>query len=255
MRRVRIRGGAWEFESLRDYAIGDDIRTIDWKATARHSRLIVRNHQAERNQTLIILMDSGRLMNAEVEGVGKIESAMTAALILAKVALHRGDRVGLCTFSNRVHNWVAPRARMGQFQLIADSLFDLQADYTESDHGRALRLVAKNHRKRSLLVVLTDFVDAVTAAEMTAHLGLASAGISSCSSRLETPFSPIPPQVGRERSGRDSGKPARSSYCTTAARFSRPSAVTAPMIIDAPPAKITPELINEYVDIVLKGLL
>lgn len=254
-RRVRLKGGAWEFESLRDYALGDDIRAIDWKATARHSKLIVKNHQPERNQTLIILLDFGRLMNAEVKGDAKIESAMTAALILTKVALSRGDRVGLCTFSNRVRDWVVPRARMGQYPLIADTLFDLQADYNESDHGRALRLIAKNHRKRSLIVVLTDFVDAATAAEMTAHLALASRRHLVLFVAFGDPFL---------RSA------ARGEAHTLFEGFRKASAIellhdrfevletlrrSGALVIDAEPDQVTPELINRYVEIVLGGLI
>src|SRR5262249_28666717 len=104
VRRVRLRGGAWEFESLRDYVSGDDIRLLDWKATARRRKLIVRNQEAERNQTVLVLLDCGRLMNAEVNGGTKLDYAVNTALILAQVALTRGDRVGLCAFSHRVHS-------------------------------------------------------------------------------------------------------------------------------------------------------
>src|SRR5207249_254991 len=94
VRKVRLRGGNWEFESLRDYAFGDDTRLIDWKATARRRKVIVRNQEAERNQTVLLLVDSGRLMNAEVDGVSKLDHAVNTALILGHVALARGDRVG-----------------------------------------------------------------------------------------------------------------------------------------------------------------
>src|SRR4029079_11463926 len=100
IRPVRMRGSS-EFESLRDYAMGDDIRLLDWKATARRGKLIVRNQQVERNQTIIILVDSGRLMNAEENGVSKLDYAINAALLLSHVGLSRGDRVGVCTFSAR----------------------------------------------------------------------------------------------------------------------------------------------------------
>src|SRR5262249_19307274 len=101
IRKVRLRGGAWEFESLRDYVHGDDVRLIDWKATARRRKPIIRNQEAERNQTVLLLVDCGRLMNAEVDGIAKLDHAINTALLLAHIALARGDRVGLCTFSNR----------------------------------------------------------------------------------------------------------------------------------------------------------
>ena len=113
IRRVRHRGGSTEFESLRDYVYGDDVRRLDWKATARRSRLIVRNQESERNQTVLLLIDSGRLMNATENGVAKLDHAVNAALLLAHVALARGDRVGLCTFSSKVHSWLVPRGNLG----------------------------------------------------------------------------------------------------------------------------------------------
>ena len=108
-----LRGGSTEFESLRDYASGDDVRQLDWKATARRARLIVRNQEAERNQTVLLLLDCGRLMNATEDGVAKLDHAVNTALLLAHVALARGDRVGLCTFSGKVHAWLAPRGQPG----------------------------------------------------------------------------------------------------------------------------------------------
>src|SRR5207253_10609897 len=80
IRRLRLRGGAWEFESLRDYVSGDDVRLLDWKASARRRKLIVRNQEAERNQTVLLLLDCGRLMNAEVNGGTKLDYAVNTAL-------------------------------------------------------------------------------------------------------------------------------------------------------------------------------
>src|SRR5262249_46723014 len=128
IRKVRLRGGAWEFESLRDYVHGDDVRLMDWKATARRRKPIIRNQEAERNQTVLLLVDCGRLMNAEVDGVAKLDHAIHAALLLAHIALGRGDRVGLCTFSNRVHAWVAPRAHLAQMRLLTETLYNLRGD-------------------------------------------------------------------------------------------------------------------------------
>src|SRR5262249_26469609 len=131
IRKVRQRGGAWEFESLRDYAPGDDVRKIDWKATARRHKFIVRNHEAERHQTVLLLVDSGRLMNADMEGVAKLDHAVNTALLLAHVALSRGDRVGLCTFSHKVHSWSPPRGQVAQMRLLTEALYDLRGDFTE----------------------------------------------------------------------------------------------------------------------------
>ena len=255
IRKVRARGSNWEFESLRDYTQGDDVRLIDWKATARRRKMIVRNQEAERNQTVLLLIDSGRLMNAEVDGVAKLDHAVNTALMLAHVALVRGDRVGLCTFSYQVHTWVAPRTHRAQIRLLTDALYDLRGDFTETDHGRCLRLLASRHPKRALLVVLTDFVDAETASEMIAHLQLAARRHLVLFAALKDPL--------LERA-------ARSRPADTFAGFRKAAAVEllrervevlerlrqmGMHVLDVEPSGLTPPLINRYLEITFRGLL
>lgn len=255
IRRVRQRGSAWEFESLRDYALGDDTRLIDWKASARRRRLIVRNQEAERNQTVLLLIDCGRLMNAEVDGVAKLDHAVNTALILAHVALARGDRVGLCAFSHRVHSWLAPRPHRAQMRLLTETLYDLRGNFTETDHGRCLRQLALRHRKRALLIVLTDFVDADTAADMVAHLHRAARRHLVLFVALKDPFL---------------DRAARSHPATVLEGFRKSAAMEllrerrevlerlrqfGAHVIDAEPGGITPPVINRYLEITLRGQL
>ena len=255
LRQVRVRGGSAEFESLRDYVRGDDVRKLDWKATARRGRLIVRNEQPERHQTVLLLVDCGRLMNAEVEGVAKLDHAVNTALLLAHVALARGDRVGLCTFSHRVHDWLAPRGGRDQNRLITRSLYDLRGDYTESDHGRCLRLVATRHPKRALLVVLTDFVDATTAGDMIAHLRLASRRHLVLFAALKDPF------LQRAADG-DPATVLEGFRQAAAVDLLRERREVLKRIrqmggyaLDAEPTGLTPPVINRYLEIVFRGLL
>jgi uncharacterized protein (DUF58 family) len=255
IRKVRLRGGAWEFESLRDYNPGDDTRQIDWKATARRRKPIVRNHEAERNQSILLLVDCGRLMNAEVDGAAKLDHAVNTALMLAHVALARGDRVGLCTFSHKVHGWVAPRAHLAQNRLLTEALYDLRGDFTETDHGRCLRLVKSRYPRRSLLVVLTDFVDAQTAADMIDHLRLAARRHLILFVALGDPF--------LERSARSRPAGALDAFRKSAAvelRHERREVLEqvrqlGAHVIDADPAAVTPPLINRYLEITFRGLL
>jgi uncharacterized protein (DUF58 family) len=255
IRKVRLRGGAWEFESLRDYTPGDDVRLLDWKATARRRKPIVRNQEAERNQTLLLLVDCGRLMNAEVEGGAKVDHAVNTALVLAHVALARGDRVGLSTFSHTVHAWVSPRAHLGQNRLITEALYDLRGNFSETDHGLCLRLLAARHPKRALLVVLTDFVDAETSAEMVAHLQVAARRHLVLFCALKDPF--------LERA-------ARSRPRTAAEGFRKAAAVDLLRerrqvlerlrqmgihVLDVEPTGVTAPLINRYLEITFRGLL
>jgi uncharacterized protein (DUF58 family) len=255
IRKVRLRGGSWEFESLRDYSHGDDVRLIDWKATARRRKPIIRNHEAERNQTVLILVDCGRLMNAEVDGVAKLDHAVNTTLLLAHVALSRGDRVGLCTFSHKVHAWLPPRPHVGQNRLITETLYNLRGDYTETDHGRCLRLVKARHPKRALLVLLTDFVDATTAKDMVAHLQLASRHHLVLFVALKDPFI--------DQAARSRPVQALDAYRKAAAiellhdrrevleRLRQLGA----QVLDADPSDVNPPLINRYLEITYRGLL
>lgn len=255
IRRVRFRGGSTEFESLREYARGDDVRQMDWKATARRARLVVRNQEAERNQTVLLLVDCGRLMNATEGGVSKLDHAVSAALLLAHVALGRGDRVGLCAFSGKVWSWLAPRGHVAQSRLIAEALYDLRGDFAESDHGRALKFVAARHPKRSLLVVLTDFVDGTTAADMVAHLQLAARRHVVLFAALKDAF--------LERAAASDPRTDRDGFRKAAAvdllRERREVLErirhAGGMVVDAEPGAVTPPLLNGYLEVMLGGKL
>ncbi len=261
VRKLRIRGVSTEFESLREYTAGDDIRQMDWKATARRARLIVRNQETERNQTVLILVDCGRLMNAadrrrpDEPPVAKLDHAVTAALMLAHVALARGDRVGLCTFSGKVHAWLTPRGNVAQSRLIGDSLFDLRGDYTESDHARCLRFVAARFPKRSLLVVITDFVDGTTAADMVAHLQLAARRHVVLFAAMKDPF--------LERAAQSDPRTEREGFRKSAAvdllrdRLEVLEKIrhAGGFVVDTEPGDIAPAVITNYLEVMLRGLL
>lgn len=164
VRSLRRRGGMTDFESLRDYAPGDDPRTLDWKASARRGRPIVRQFQVERGQELILLVDCGRRM-ASTAAVGssrgwtKLDHALDAALQLAAVALQEGDRVGLLAFDSSVRAWVPPSRGARAFQRMVETVFDLEPSGREADLARALREVGIRHRRRAMVVILSDVAD------------------------------------------------------------------------------------------------
>ncbi len=228
---------------------------IDWKATARRFKPIFREHQAERNQTILLLVDSGRLMNAELDGVSKLDHAINAALVLAHVALGRGDCVGLCTFSYRVHTWVPPRAHVGQIRPITDTLYDLRGDYTETDHGRCLRYLASSHPKRSLLVVLTDFVDAQTAADMIAHLSLASRRHLVLFAALGDPYLAKAARARPARALDGFRKAAALDLLHERREVLERIRQMGAHVLDVTPSELTAPLLNQYLRIAFRGLL
>jgi uncharacterized protein (DUF58 family) len=168
-RRTRMLGSATSLSSLRDYLPGDDVRRVNWTATARRDSPVTMEFEAERGQQLIILLDTGRLMTAPAGSLTKLDHAVNATLLLAWVAQSQGDRVGLATFSDRVKTYVAPRPGQAQVRALNEVLYRLRGEYTEPDFGAALSMVATRAGRRSLVVVLTDLLEKESSRELVAH--------------------------------------------------------------------------------------
>lgn len=158
VRAMRFAGRGTEFESLRDYAPGDSYRDIDWKATARRGRPVVRQFEAERSQTVVLAIDAGRLMTAQVGGLSKLDRAVNAALLLAFLATRMGDSVGLLVFGRDVRTYLPPRKGHRQFLAILEALYSVEERVEEPDYAGALRYLAARVGKRSLVVLFTELV-------------------------------------------------------------------------------------------------
>jgi uncharacterized protein (DUF58 family) len=159
LRSVKGRGGGTEFEQLREYSVDDEFRRMDWAATARAGKPIVRTYRAERNQTVIILLDNGRVMAGRVDGVPRVEHAMDAVMMLTAVATRLGDRVGLVAFDRRVRAVVSPGQGRGQFGRVSDAMYQLEPELAESDYRGAFTETLGRFRRRALLVVLTELAE------------------------------------------------------------------------------------------------
>ncbi len=171
IRQVRRLGMGTEFSELREYAIGDDPRLIDWKATARRSRPLVRVLEPEQEQTLIILLDRGRLMTANIKGMQRFDWGLNATLALALAGLNRGDRVGVGVFDRQMHTWIAPERGQTHLNKLIERLTPLQPELVEPDYLNAVTTVVRQQTRRALVVVITDIVDAIASAELLAALG------------------------------------------------------------------------------------
>jgi uncharacterized protein (DUF58 family) len=187
VRTLRRRGGMTEFESLRELVRGDDVRLVDWKASARRGKPIVREYQEERGQELIVVFDCGRRMgatsSADPEGAGpgarvrgwtKLDHALDAGLQIAAVALQEGDRVGVLAFDDRVRVFLPPGKSADQLERLRNAVFALQASARESDLERALRELSLRHRRRALVLLLTDVADPLTVERQRAALATGS---------------------------------------------------------------------------------
>lgn len=171
-RSVRAHGGGTDFEQLRDYAVDDDFRRIDWAATARAAKPIVRTFRAEQHQRLIVLLDTGRTMAAKVADVPRLEHAMDAVLALATVASHVGDEVALVPFDAQVGRTTVARPGARGARALADAVYDLQPRLIEPSYARAFAHVLARHHRRSLVVLLTDLAEEIVVDALLPSLGL-----------------------------------------------------------------------------------
>ena len=156
LRSARGRGGGTEFEQLREWTPDDETRRLDWAATARSGKPIVRAYRAERNQTVLVLLDNGRLQAGQVAGVARVEHAMDAVLLLTYLATRLGDRCGLIAYDAGVRAVVPPSSRSTQLSRVSEALYDLQPALVESDHRGAFTEALVRFRRRAMFVVLTD---------------------------------------------------------------------------------------------------
>jgi uncharacterized protein (DUF58 family) len=171
-RKSQWRGEGREFESLRDYVRGDEMRHISWTATARRGKLVTRQYQMERDQTILIALDAGRLMTARIENETKLDSAVHAALALMSAAARAGDNAGLLVFGRRVQAYLPPKRGAEHLDAALEALYAVEPEMIEPSYSRAFEFVAANSRRRSLVVVLTDLVDEEGSRELLTSLKL-----------------------------------------------------------------------------------
>lgn len=157
------------FESLREWVPGDDPRHIDWKATARRHKMITRQYEAERRQHVLLVMDMGRLLTADVGGVARLDFAVQAALELAYAAAQYDDNVGVMAFADGVRHFVAPERGRAGLKRVLDVLAVIQPVLVEPDYPGAFRYLAVRNRKRALTVLFTDVIDRFASEALVAN--------------------------------------------------------------------------------------
>lgn len=158
-RKTSWRGEGREFESMRDYVRGDELRHISWTATARRGKLVTRQYQVERDQTILVAIDAGRLMTARIERETKLDSAVNATLALMSAAARGGDNSGLLVFGRRIKAFLPPRRGREHMDAALEALYAVEPEMIEPSYARAFEFIAANSKRRSLVVVLTDLVD------------------------------------------------------------------------------------------------
>jgi uncharacterized protein (DUF58 family) len=258
LRSVRFRGGGTEFEQLRDYTTDDEFRRIDWSATARSGRPIVRTYRAERNQVVLLLIDNGRLMAGRVAGVPRVEHAMDAAMTLTAVASRLGDRVGLVAFDRRVRSVVVPSNAQGQTRRVVDALYRLEPELVESDYRQAFLETLTRFRRRALLVLLTELADQAMRETLLESLPLI------LRRHLVVVGAVRDPEVagwahGSVPGGRSAGEVYRSAAAVGALEGRRRLAAQlgsmGVSVVDSPPGRFAGQLADHYLQVKATGRL
>ncbi|MGB3142705.1 MAG: DUF58 domain-containing protein [Maribacter sp.] len=157
LKKIRRIGHTMEFEQIKDYIQGDDIRNINWKATAKKGQLMVNQFQDEKSQPIYSVIDKGRVMKMPFEGLSLLDYAINATLVISNIALKKNDKAGMFSFSNYVENRVVAERRSSQMSLILETLYNLETNFVESDYSRLYVEVKRNLRQRSLLLLYTNF--------------------------------------------------------------------------------------------------
>lgn len=271
LRSARRAGQESEFERLREYSRDDAYRSIDWKATARKQKLIARAYQQERDQTVFAVLDAGRLMTAESEGLARFDHALNATLMLAHVAARGGDQVGLMAFDAEVRSFLAPVGGRRAAQRVLAASYSLEARLTEPDFEVAFATLRRRLKKRALIAFFTHVVDDVSAQALlrvvrdlgTRHLPLCIFLREKAVEALAEGRPGARALPGDDEGEGETGAPHEDLYARAAAaeillgrdKLVRDLATAGAHVLLAEPGKVTPALINRYLAIKARTLL
>lgn len=157
LKKIRRIGHTMEFEQIKDYVLGDDLRSINWKATAKKNSLMVNQFQDEKSQPIYSIIDKGRVMKMPFEGLSLLDYAINATLVISSIALKKHDKAGMLSFSKNIENMVVAQRRNSQMHLILNSLYNIKTDYYESDFSRLYAHIKRHITQRSLILLYTNF--------------------------------------------------------------------------------------------------
>lgn len=251
LRSAAGRGGGTDFDQLREYRVDDEFRRIDWAATARTGRPIVRTYRAERNQTVLCLLDTGRVMAGRVRApdagdVPRLDHAMDAVMMLTAMATRLGDRTGLVAFADHIRRVVAPSHRRGQLSRITESLYDLDPLLVESDYRTAFAETLARFRRRTLLVVITDLAEQPVAETLLPALPLVARDHAVIVAGLRDPqvhrWARAAPADAAEAYRKAAAVQTLDARRRTVARLRGLGAA----VVDAPPGELAGRLADSY---------
>ncbi len=243
------------FESLRDFVPGDDPRLIDWKATARRGKMITRQFEAERRQHVLLVLDAGRLMTADVAGVARMDYVVQAALELAYAAAQHDDNVGVMVFADGVKHFVTPqRGRRGLKQVL-DVLAEVIPTLVEPDYPGAFRYLAARNHKRALTVVFTDVIDRFASEALVANLATLRPRHLPLAVTLRNPeldgLATLRPDTERDAWRKAAAEELLRSREEALSHMRRAGV----LVLDVPPTRAAEAVVDKYLELKRRGRL
>ncbi|WP_087519817.1 DUF58 domain-containing protein [Polaribacter sp. SA4-12] len=156
-KKVRRIGHSLEFEQIKEYVSGDDIRSLNWKATAKRNQLMINQYVEEKSQPVYSIIDKGRAMQMHFNNLSLLDYAINATLAISNVILRKQDKAGMLSFSTKLEDWVVAEKRNSQMSLISEALHNIKTDFSESDFSTLYAVVKRKITHRSLLILYTNF--------------------------------------------------------------------------------------------------
>ncbi len=248
VRTVRLPGTGTDFDQLREYTPDDDFRRIDWAATARNQHPVVRTYRAERNQTIIVLLDVGRTTAGRVGDVPRLEHLLDATFALVTVATGLEDGVGVVAYDDRVRASLPPSHRPDQLARVVEATYELEPALVETEHRVALAHTKARHRRRTTVVIATDLTEATAAQVLVPALPLVLRDSNVVVVAVADPevgswaHAPVADDEGAFL--RAAATSALEERARLAARL-RGLGVT---VVDAPPGQLSGRLVDQYLN-------
>jgi uncharacterized protein (DUF58 family) len=252
--RSLLRGPGSEFDSLREYVVGDDVRSIDWRGTARHGDVLVRTWRPERDRRILVVLDTGRTAAGRVGDAPRLDAAMDATQLLAALAARAGDRIDLIAMDRRIRARVIGAARSAVLPAVTDAMAPLEAELVESDGAAVASAVLAHARRRCLVVLLTDLNPAAITESLLPHIPVLAAR------HLLLIGAVADPRVDELAAQRGEARLVYAAAAAERARAERAhiSAVLqrrGVTVVDAPPERLPPALADAYLDLKAAGRL
>ncbi len=253
--QLKLRGHDQEFDCLSDYVTGDDVRRIDWKASARRMKPQVRRYHLERNAELLLAIDTGRLMGSLVGGIRKLDLAVTPLLDLAAVALKRGERVGLVAFSSKVEAYIAPRRGVSNLLRFQEALAGLEPRYDYTSFESFAVFLKERHRRRALVVLFTDFADELSSQAVLRTISVLSKRHFVLFCRVTDPHIE---EIFRSRADTVAAvfqKAVAADLLTEGRRLITELRRLGAYVVAGPPERLSPRVLRGYLEVRIRGLV